>query len=57
MECGANVSYLSAFPGEQEFIFPPLTYLKPTKRVDSVSVGGGRSATVDVVEVSVVFPS
>jgi len=40
---GPDVSFLSAFPGEQEFLFPPLTYLEPvadatqTLRVDDAT--------------------
>jgi len=39
MDCGPDISFLSAFPAEQEFLFPPLTYLAPigeskTYRVD-----------------------
>ena len=30
MERGAPLQWLSAFPGESEFLYPPLTYLKPT---------------------------
>ena len=30
MEMGADVQWLSAFPGESEILYPPLTYLKPT---------------------------
>jgi flagellar hook protein FlgE len=29
---GAEVQWLSAFPGEAEILYPPLTYLKPTGR-------------------------
>ena len=29
-ERGADISFLSAFPGEREYLFPPLTYLQPT---------------------------
>ena len=29
-ERGPDISFLSAFPGEAEFLFPPLTYLQPT---------------------------
>ena len=32
MQRGADLSYLSAFPGEAEVCFPPLTYLRPTGR-------------------------
>ena len=28
MQRGANLSFLSAFPGEAEYLFPPLTFLK-----------------------------
>ena len=27
MQCGANISFLSCFPGEDEWLFPPNTYL------------------------------
>ena len=30
---GADVQWLSAFPGEAEILYPPLTYLKPTGRL------------------------
>ncbi len=30
MSMGADVGWLSAFPGEAEILYPPLTYLKPT---------------------------
>ena len=32
MQCGADISFLSAFPGEKEYLFPPLTFLQPTER-------------------------
>lgn len=32
MTRGADISYLSAFPGEREYLFPPLTFLQPTGR-------------------------
>ena len=31
MERGADVTFLSAFPGEREYLFPPLTYLQPKR--------------------------
>ena len=27
---GADISFLSAFPDEKEYLFPPLTFLRPT---------------------------
>ena len=32
MSMGADVCWLSAFPDEEEMLYPPLTYLKPTGR-------------------------
>ena len=29
MTRGPSISFLSAFPAEEEFLFPPLTYLQP----------------------------
>ena len=53
MSIGAELKWLSAFPGEAEVLFPPLTYLKPTGKRDEVSVEhGGKSFTLTVVEVT-----
>ena len=30
MQRGADLQFLSTFPGEVELLFPPLTYLRPT---------------------------
>merc|ERR1719473_57135 len=47
---GADISYLSAFPAESEFLFPPLTYLKPTGAKPVVLRFGTYKVTViDVV--------
>ena len=34
MDRGADISFLSAFPGEAEVLFPPLTYLGPVREKD-----------------------
>ena len=47
-ERGPNISFLSAFPGEAEFLFPPLTYLQPTGDVETVVVEGLSYEVVDV---------
>jgi hypothetical protein len=65
MERGADISFLSAFPGEMECLFPPLTYLKPTGRREVFVMGDAQpdatedstSAQCTVVEVTVAFPS
>ena len=57
IKCGADISYLSAFPAEQEFLYPPLTFLKPTGRSEVVKVtphvwgGGGSTVQFTVIEV------
>ena len=47
-ERGPDISFLSAFPGETEFLFPPLTYLQPTGDVEMVALGGFTYEVVDV---------
>ena len=37
LDRGANVSFLSAFANESEYLYPPLTYLKPTGRREVVT--------------------
>jgi len=53
MSMGADLRWLSAFPGEAVFLYPPLTYLKPTKRVipPVIVVKGGQELMFTVVEV------
>ena len=57
MDRGADISFLSAFPEEVEYLYPPLTYLKPTGRKEVVDfrdgeVGEGFPAhTFTIIEV------
>jgi len=55
MDRGAELTYLSAFPGESEVLYPPLTYLRPTGKTEEVVTATG--ATFKVVEVVPKFPS
>ena len=50
MERGADLAFLSCFPGERECLFPPLTYLQPVKpaRIETVHVA---TANLTVIEV------
>lgn len=50
---GANLGYLSAFPEEQEILYPPLTYLQPTAPPIEVEIdlGDGESITYQVLAV------
>ena len=50
MERGADLTFLSCFPGEREFLFPPLTYLQPVKPITKKTVALG-GATFTVIEV------
>ena len=54
MSLGADLRWLSAFPGEAEVLFPPLTYLKPTGRTDRVDAvdADGRPVAFTVIEVT-----
>mmetsp|Transcript_10622 Transcript_10622/g.26265 ORF Transcript_10622/g.26265 Transcript_10622/m.26265 type:complete len:95 (+) Transcript_10622:3-287(+) len=38
MQTGADLQWLSAFPSEAEVLYPPLTYLKPTGRKQTVRI-------------------
>jgi len=48
LQRGVSLEFLTAFPGEEEFLFPPLTCLTPTGRRMVVTKG---SVTITVVEV------
>lgn len=40
MDRGASIAYLSAFPNEDEMLYPPLTYLRPLGKPRVEKVGG-----------------
>lgn len=37
-QLGADISWLSAFPQEEEILYPPLTYLQPTGKVETTTI-------------------
>lgn len=57
MERGADIAFLSTFPGEKEFVYPPLTYLEPTGGIEQIVIEAGEAgpeipgASITVVEV------
>ena len=52
IERGADLRFLSAFPNEAEFLYPPLTYLQPTKIRDTICIGqGSEKVEYTVIEV------
>lgn len=52
MSHGADISFLSVYPGEKEVLYPPLTYLRPI-RLYKETIGG---TEFQVAEVEPVFP-
>ncbi|KAL3912703.1 MAG: hypothetical protein SGPRY_008246, partial [Prymnesium sp.] len=48
LQLGADLQWLSAFPSEAEVVYPPLTYLQPTGKIQEVKV---RDYTCTVCEV------
>ena len=47
---GADLKWISAFPEEAEVLYPPLTYLTPTGRIQVISSSDGK-CSVTVIEV------
>ena len=52
LERGADVQWLSMFPGESEILFPPLTFLQRTKKRAEPQVVVHNGVTIHVVELS-----
>ena len=50
----ADLSYLSIKPSEKEYLYPPLTYLKPTGDITHTAYDGIKYTIIDVVPF---FPS
>ena len=48
LQYGAELQWLSAFPGEAEVCFPPLTYIQPTGRTQIITVGENAFKVVEV---------
>ena len=47
---GADISFLSAYPDEQEALYPPLTYLRSVKAETETEDVGGKSMLVATVQ-------
>merc|ERR1712196_98603 len=57
MHRGANLAFLSAYPDQVEYLYPPLTYLAPTGRAHkhTVTLPTGGEATITVIQVEPVM--
>ena len=49
MQRGASIGFLSAFPAEEEVLYPPLTFLKPTGKRLTLTFQGCDFTVVEVV--------
>ena len=59
LQRGADLTFLSMFPGEtfSEILFPPLTFVQPTGRVQVIEVKhGDRVFNLTVIEVTTTLP-
>ena len=58
LHCGADISFLSCFPSESEWLFPPSTYLLPTQHGAAAADGsrprGVMERTSDGKEIEVI---
>eukprot|EP00959_Pyramimonas_sp_CCMP1952_P408577 8562822-Pyramimonas_sp.AAC.2 len=54
MDLGADISWLSVFPNEKEFLYPPLTYLHPCR---NQAITAYREKIGRLLTVKVSFPS
>jgi hypothetical protein len=48
LQRGADLQWLSAFPSEAEVLYPPLTFLQPTGRMQEIEVEAHRFTVVEV---------
>jgi hypothetical protein len=48
LQRGADLQWVSAFPTEREFLYPPLTYLQPTNRQQQIDIEGYSFMVVEV---------
>ena len=46
---GPEISFLSAFPADEETLFPPLTYLEPMGKPQSLRVDDATFTVLDVL--------
>ena len=48
MQRGASIQFLSAFPAEEEVLYPPLTFLKPSGKMTTIPYQGRMFTVVEV---------
>ena len=48
LDRGASMAFVSAFPQEAEYLYPPLTFMQPTGRTETVEVGECSFTVIEV---------
>ena len=48
LDRGADLTFLSCFPGESEVCYPPLTYLQPTGRRETLVIDTAEFVVIEV---------
>ena len=57
LQRGADLTFLSMFPGEAETLFPPLTFVQPTGKVEEMDFKNGNTIfKLTIVEVTTTLP-
>ena len=58
LQRGADLTFVSMFPGESETLFPPLTFMQPTgkQQVVEVKQDNGDMFKLTIVEVTTTLP-
>jgi hypothetical protein len=52
LQRGADLSWVSAFPAEMEYLYPPLVFLQPTGKVEAFNLTiDSQACIVNVIEV------
>ena len=59
LQRGADLTFLSMFPSEAETLYPPLTFVQPTGRVQEMEFKNSNGEvifTLSIVEVTTTLP-
>jgi hypothetical protein len=57
MQVGVDLGYLSCFPEEKEYLYPPCTHLKPLKQSEQIKYKYADDVSFECIEVEPTFPA